>query len=668
MPFKSEAQRRLFYAKADSGEIPMSTVKKWESHTPKGKLPEKVKKAELVSFFAELDNLMDKEANLRGEVSKRLGSYWENLLGKNVQRAIQKGEERVMAHPIVAEQAQWGEKPIRGYVKDVLKGDKAHIHPWTKGKIVPYDPTNPYATTSHDVSELLWKNRNLVKNQQQHTKKTRLLTGAAAAVPLAGSAATVMSKEGAEPPKKKSTLEKVAPVAAGVGVGSIPISKGIAEGNLLPRPANARGPRLTLDQLGKSMQSGDILMTGAREGSPIHMALGGGDPRASHAEVITGVPEAGKYNRVHSMGGLKRGGKALPGANVPLVPEGHYVLRRPKNPELAKSMVGGVQEATMQEEALHRAFGPHARSTQYEKSLQRNSALRNLLPKSLRNLLPESKCLGGICSTLPAEAAPGLVPGQRAKDVLPSHLISTPTMETIGHFSPELTRRERRILALKGAAPWLLRGAAGLGLGYGAYRGVKKLLEDKTASAKIAFSPEDASRVAGLAKRLIRKEPIANLIGPAYIQKALDPSAASLAGKIIYPPKRGAIGYLKNMGGPEVSKALSKLSPKDKKMFEQLGLSHEMAERKFSRSGIKGLKSENLEHAPGVIPVEHNMLSTMEPGNAGVKKVQKLLRKDDPAAQAFNKATGGRIQFGEGPRLSRHARKHITELMHPVTT
>lgn len=46
MPFRSDAQRRLFHAKADRGEISRKTVKKWEAHTPKGKeLPERVKKA-----------------------------------------------------------------------------------------------------------------------------------------------------------------------------------------------------------------------------------------------------------------------------------------------------------------------------------------------------------------------------------------------------------------------------------------------------------------------------------------------------------------------------------------------------------------------------------------------------------------------------------------------
>jgi len=47
MPFKSQAQRRKFYAMADKGEISDKTVEKWEDETPKGKkLPERVKTAE----------------------------------------------------------------------------------------------------------------------------------------------------------------------------------------------------------------------------------------------------------------------------------------------------------------------------------------------------------------------------------------------------------------------------------------------------------------------------------------------------------------------------------------------------------------------------------------------------------------------------------------------
>jgi len=47
MPFRSASQRRLFYAKRRSGEFSPEMVKKWEEHTPEGKLPERLhKKAE----------------------------------------------------------------------------------------------------------------------------------------------------------------------------------------------------------------------------------------------------------------------------------------------------------------------------------------------------------------------------------------------------------------------------------------------------------------------------------------------------------------------------------------------------------------------------------------------------------------------------------------------
>ena len=183
---------------------------------------------------------------------------------------------------------------------------------------------------------------------------------------------------------------------------------------------------------------------------------------------------------------------------------------------------------------------------------------------------------------------------------------------------------------------------------------------------KIAFNVEDAARLTQMAKSLIRKERLANLVGPAYIVPGV--GETSLWGKILYPPKRGTIGYLKTTGGPELAKTLRELSPSNKKMFEQVGLAHEMAEKRFTRHPgaeelAKAMESTNLQHAPGVIPVEHNILSTLPAEHRPVLEAQKLLRQDDPAVAAFEKATGGRIPFGEGQRLSRHARRHITEKM-----
>jgi hypothetical protein len=55
MPFKSQAQRRLFYAKNKTGEISDADLSKWIDETPKGKkLPERLtKKAFWVGFGKE---------------------------------------------------------------------------------------------------------------------------------------------------------------------------------------------------------------------------------------------------------------------------------------------------------------------------------------------------------------------------------------------------------------------------------------------------------------------------------------------------------------------------------------------------------------------------------------------------------------------------------------
>jgi hypothetical protein len=61
MPFKSDAQRRKFYAMEDRGEISEDTVDRWEDETPKGKkLPERVKK----SFYEQGRSAALKQLNI----------------------------------------------------------------------------------------------------------------------------------------------------------------------------------------------------------------------------------------------------------------------------------------------------------------------------------------------------------------------------------------------------------------------------------------------------------------------------------------------------------------------------------------------------------------------------------------------------------------------------
>lgn len=54
MPFKSQKQRSYFHYLKSQGKMDQATIDKWESHTPKGKLPERVGKKDMkkeASFF-----------------------------------------------------------------------------------------------------------------------------------------------------------------------------------------------------------------------------------------------------------------------------------------------------------------------------------------------------------------------------------------------------------------------------------------------------------------------------------------------------------------------------------------------------------------------------------------------------------------------------------------
>jgi len=47
MPFKSEAQRRKFGSLVAQGKMSQETFNKWNEHTPKGPLPERVHKKDV---------------------------------------------------------------------------------------------------------------------------------------------------------------------------------------------------------------------------------------------------------------------------------------------------------------------------------------------------------------------------------------------------------------------------------------------------------------------------------------------------------------------------------------------------------------------------------------------------------------------------------------------
>ena len=73
MPFRSESQRRLFWAKVGRGEIKRSVAEEWERATPKGKkLPERVK-------HAYIDGLLKAAVSLTPEEKRRQALQFSSL-------------------------------------------------------------------------------------------------------------------------------------------------------------------------------------------------------------------------------------------------------------------------------------------------------------------------------------------------------------------------------------------------------------------------------------------------------------------------------------------------------------------------------------------------------------------------------------------------------------
>jgi len=161
------------------------------------------------------------------------------------------------------------------------------------------------------------------------------------------------------------------------------------------------------------------------------------------------------------------------------------------------------------------------------------------------------------------------------------------------------------------------------------------------------------------------EEPIARkAVGSLKKQQAtvMGMNPEEWAGKksIIVSPERGdAKRWLAEKGLPH--KRIQ--TPEQRLMAEGLIKGHEMAERaavkapKVSFRGVGHL-------SPEVILKEHNMLVTMP--KALRKKVApstQAMRKMQGESEALRQVTGGGFRFGKSQRLSRHARKRVTELM-----
>jgi hypothetical protein len=115
---------------------------------------------------------------------------------------------------------------------------------------------------------------------------------------------------------------------------------------------------------------------------------------------------------------------------------------------------------------------------------------------------------------------------------------------------------------------------------------------------------------------------------------------------------------MRGTGGPSAPAVPSN----QRKMLHAVVKGHELdeiASRQALGAGQFGHRS------PDVLYREHNRLVTMPAGNEKVKDFMRYQRGAGEAPWLFDRVG---LEYGKGPRLSRHARKRLTESAHNLTT
>jgi len=197
---------------------------------------------------------------------------------------------------------------------------------------------------------------------------------------------------------------------------------------------------------------------------------------------------------------------------------------------------------------------------------------------------------------------------------------------------------------------------------------------------KIAYSFKDMRKVLSLsAKKTMKLPPEDLLIGPAALPRTIDLKevhnklvGAGLGehqissvdqlqrnslGKMQMPRNTGGVvGYLRGMGLPTPAH----MSGQQHVAVESLLRGHELDELQIGgRKLNKPYMAAATHTSPDVYLREHNRVVTSPP------EVQDALRTVMGPFRTYEnhamKSVSPNLTFGQGPRLSRHARKHLTE-------
>lgn len=141
-------------------------------------------------------------------------------------------------------------------------------------------------------------------------------------------------------------------------------------------------------------------------------------------------------------------------------------------------------------------------------------------------------------------------------------------------------------------------------------------------------------------------------------------------GKVVVPRRGGAIGAISGLD-KGVDKSIKGLTPRGRRALESTLKGHELAELASKRSG-RHFKAAFGHVTPQPILKEHNMVTTLPRGTrraGGVhRKLRKLSGEDVILEQATRGVSGKGMTFGKGPRLSRHARKRVSQRMEELTS
>ena len=210
---------------------------------------------------------------------------------------------------------------------------------------------------------------------------------------------------------------------------------------------------------------------------------------------------------------------------------------------------------------------------------------------------------------------------------------------------------------------------------------------------KLAFGPEDQAKVLSLAKkrqfskgvtRAVREKNPKAIRGLQILntpQEIMDRNKSTLSGIPNYPPpskgkiqnaldssgmgfmgrmnRGGIIGSVKN--ALELAKSIDgvsvpKFTPEQHKTLHSVFKGHELDELTTKPA----LGTAQFGHvSPDVIFKEHNRLVTLPEGNEEVKDFMKSIRNQKNGEHSL--FPSGMI-YGKSPRMSRHARRRLTEL------